>query len=656
MGNEITIIEACEFSDNIGNMLFSFNSNVKIELNTFFNNTAFRSIYFFWYSEVTMQNSDVYLNHHGLRNSVAHFQRSNVIIKGSKFSFNGSPSLPTTVLGFRNSMLSVIDTSEFKQNMGTVVLSTQSRIEISASVFDNNTEDGFLNLLEQGMVLGSNDGTVILNDCNFTNNNAPVIVVLNSIVESNNSLLITNNSAESGNAIIHFDNSEFIGHRSGSITVSNNLRSLLAFTSNISFMGNVEFINNQQPQNNQDNSLQEGGAITLVQSSLFLDHDGTCMLEHNQAENGGAMVSIDSNIYMSGNVTVVANGNGGVYLTDSELICQEKSYFTLLHNTATHKGGGVHAISSFVKASSVLKAAKVDTAILNFTYNAAENGGGLSLEANARLIVLKYGHGDFLSGHILTYNKSDTILFSANHAMYGGTVYVDDVINSGMCTINPKTECFFQVLAYIQGLYNQVSALTIPNITVDDVRENLEPMSLYFMENNASVSGSTLYGGLLDRCAVSHFAEVCTKYEADVGDGITYLMQVSSITDVSISSPPVKLCLCMDNEHDCTHNGLIEVKKGGTFTVSLTSIDQINHPVNGLIHASLNFAESAVASGQATREIPAKCTNLKFNVFSPHSTEQLTLYALDGPCKDADLSKISIDINFLPCSCLIGLQ
>ena len=134
------------------------------------------------------------------------------------------------------------------------------------------------------------------------------------------------------------------------------------------------------------------------------------------------------------------------------------------------------------------------------------------------------------------------------------------------------------------------------------------------------------------------------------------LMQISNIMNMSISSRPVKVCLCIDNEYNCTHQRRIEVKKGETFTISLASIDEINHPVNGLIHASLNFAGSAVASGQATREIPAKCTNLTFNVFSPHSSEQLTLHALDRPCKDANLSKISVDINFLPYSCLIGLQ
>ena len=305
-------------------------------------------------------------------------------------------------------------------------------------MFDNNTEAGFLGILKQGMVLGSSNGTIILNNCNFTNNNAPVIVVLNSIVEHYNSLLIVNNSAEGGNAIIHFDNSEFIGHHSENAIVSNNLRSLLAFTSNVTFMGNVKFVNNQQLlHTTQDNSLIEGGAMTLVQSSLFLD--GTCRLERNHAETGGAIVSVDSNIYVSGNITIAHNtanrNGGGVYLTDSELMCLDKSTFTLLNNTATHKGGGIHVISSFVMARSVLKATQIDTAILNFTNNVAENGGGLSLEANARLVVLRYELGDILFGRTtFTYNQSDTIIiFSDNSAGYGGAVYVDDDTNSGTC-------------------------------------------------------------------------------------------------------------------------------------------------------------------------------------------------------------------------------
>ena len=443
----------------------------------------------------------------------------------------------------------------------------------------------------------------------------------------------------------------------------------MAFSSNITFSGYTRFSHNRDQQRQIitviDNNLQKGGAITLVQSNLFLD--GTCMLEYNQAENGGAILSIESKLYVRGNLTIAHNtasrNGGGVQLTESEVKCLSGNTFLLVNNTAKHKGGGIHAISSYIKAYSNLKLTEmnVDTAVINFTNNTAQRGGGLSLEANAKLVILKYEDGEILLSDSTyrhyTYNQSYTMIFLGNSANYGGAIYVNDDTNSGTCTNDSKTDCFFQSLAHISGLYRLSET---SSTSINYARNILKTESLYFSKNSASISGSTLYGGLLDRCAVNQFSEVHILYNQeyrDGGNGITYLKHVSTIENASISSRPVKVCLCMDNnKHNCTHDGRIEVKKGETFNVSLASIDQINHPVDGLIHASLNFTESAVASGQATREIPAKCTNLKFNVFSPHSTEKLTLYALDGPCRDVNLSKISIDINFLPCSCLIGLQ
>ena len=105
-----------------------------------------------------------------------------------------------------------------------------------------------------------------------------------------------NNSAENEFAIIQLYNSEFFGHHSGNAMISNNMRSLMAFNSNVTFMGNVKFLNNQQLRNAR--SLQEGGAITLVQSNAFFD--GKCNIEHNHAENGGAILSIESNLYVTG--------------------------------------------------------------------------------------------------------------------------------------------------------------------------------------------------------------------------------------------------------------------------------------------------------------------------------------------------------------------
>ncbi len=47
---------------------------------------------------------------------------------------------------------------------------------------------------------------------------------------------------------------------------------------------------------------------------------------------------------------------------------------------------------------------------------------------------------------------------------------------------------------------------------------------------------------------------------------------------------------------------------------------------------------------------------MTFNAVSSYNSESLTLYASNGPCRDADLSRPTIEIHFLPCSCLIGLQ
>ena len=79
--------------------------------------------------------------------------------------------------------------------------------------------------------------------------------------------------------------------------------------------------------------------------------------------------------------------------------------------------------------------------------------------------------------------------------------------------------------------------------------------------------------------------------------------------------------------------------KGETFTVQIVATDQLKHTIsNSIVHCSPKSAESGLDEGQLTQQtIGDNCTDLEFNVYSPHSTEQLQLYA-DGPCKDANMS------------------
>ena len=328
---------------------------------------------------------------------------------------------------------------------GGVLRSTRSNITVEESEFHNNSAT------REGGVLRSYSSSIItIGGSIFTENSSPIGAAIyssgSSRIQRHNYLSIDNNWVERY-VVIYLSDSDFIGHGSENITFSNNLGSLVAFNSNITFMGYARFVDNQPPQTTTGN-FQEGGAITLFQSNVFFH--GISNLEHNHAESGGAILSTESKLYVNGNVTIAHNAatknGGGVYLLTSELNCERMSNCVLFNNSAVLKGGGLHAISSSVKATSALIRAHYTGTRINFTKNVAKRGGGLSLEGNAKLYVLKYNK---------IYNSEDydanTTLFTANKADYGGAVYVDDDANSGTCASEPKTECFFQVLAIYSG-------------------------------------------------------------------------------------------------------------------------------------------------------------------------------------------------------------
>ena len=645
-------IEESEFRDNSakwGGVSCSTSSNIAIEDIEFHNNNAtYGGVLYSFISNITIEKSDFHNNNVTYEGGVLHFSSSNITIEKSKFHSNAATY--GGVLYSSNINIMTIERSGFHNNSATyggVLNFYNSNITIEESDFHNN------NATREGGVQYSYSSNITIGGSIFTKNGSPIGAVMyisgSSRIQHHNYLSIDNNWADRY-AVIYLSDSDFIGYGSENVTFSSNLGSLVAFNSNITFVGYARFVNNQ-PSQTATGDFQEGGAITLLQSNIFFD--GVCNLEHNRAENGGAVLSIESKLYVNGDVTITHNtatrNGGGVYLSTSELNCQQMSMIVIFNNTAVHKGGGLHAISSSVKTTSASTYRQYIGTRIIFTKNAAKRGGGLSLEANAKLYVLKYDWILYSADY-----DTNTAMFIANKADYGGAVYVDDDTNSGTCASDPKTECFFQVLAIHSRESNR-----------------LKTQSIYFSQNSANISGSTLYGGLLDRCAVSQFAEVRKKYTAYhykyIDDGITYFMNVSiptyyakkSIpitTNISVSSHPVRVCLCIDNELDCTYQSHIEVKKGETFIVSLAAVDQIGQPVNATIQTSLNFAGSGLAEGQLARKIPAECTDLEFNVVCPHKSENLTLYALDGPCKDAELSKKTIEIHFLPCSCLLGLQ
>ena len=65
---------------------------------------------------------------------------------------------------------------------------------------------------------------------------------------------------------------------------------------------------------------------------------------------------IESNLYVIGLVTIiqktVTQNGGGIYLSQSEINCQQGSTLHILNNTAEQEGGGVYAFGSSLKTAS----------------------------------------------------------------------------------------------------------------------------------------------------------------------------------------------------------------------------------------------------------------------------------------------------------------
>ena len=117
---------------------------------------------------------------------------------------------------------------------------------------------------------------------------------------------------------------------------------------------------------------------------------------------------------------------------------------------------------------------------------------------------------------------------------------------------------------------------------------------------------SNVFGGLLDRCNPSPFAEV---YESQLEipphyNGVSYLGDIANVTALdTISSLPVRICFCnSESEPDCSYQPpTIKVKKGEAFTVPLVAVDQVNHSVDANIISSLSSQDGGFSEGQQTQ-------------------------------------------------------
>ena len=430
--------------------------------------------------------------------------------------------------------------------------------------------------------------------------------------------------------------------------------SVYAYKCYINFTGNNSFleINNEQSK--------APSALYIIESTLSMD--GECVFMNNVAISGGAIHAVESRIDMYGKLNVANNtaldNGGGLYLYRSDFNCRIRSTICLVNNVAGTEGGGLHAISSAIKVTYV-RDSYSQRASLYFIGNEARDGGGVYLEANAKLLVLKEGSNRDNLTH------SSGVFFQNNLAKdCGGAVYVADETNAATCEgasdslHSDATECFIQVITVM---------------LTEEVRNNADLVGVEF-ENNSASSGALLFGGLLDRCTISPIAEINKVpvnergHFEDYGPGIMYLISITNIdsddlkSHVGIRSKSVQICFCTGNDPDCSYQPPTKnVAYGEEFSVSLVAVDQVNHTVaNVSIYSSMESSMNWLSRGQIVQNTSESCTELTFSILSSGNIsipyyDKLHLSA-DGPCKSAEHSKRTVSIHLQPCVCSVGFE
>ena len=639
------IVDNCSFKNNEagdnGGVVYAFyNSNVTID-NSFFNNNKAGDdggvVRVYRHSNI-IQNVCIFFNNTANEGGVVYVRDASFTDLGSMYS-NNTANSNGGVISLKGGDIQVTASKFVNNSAGnsggvlyTPVYWSNHHITFDGIFFHNNKA-----IINGGVIAMLANCFLIVTKSTFSYSNANRGGVI--YLQRGNNLTITyskfiHNSANSDGGVIYSDYQNCLTFDSNTLNFNRAKNNGGVFCSlihtELNIVGeNCTLIGNQAHKGGvayasesrvnvyseyllmaNNTAVDTGGTLCLSKANLTF-FNGKSTLIGNQANVGGAIYASKSKILTKIHSLTNLNANsairngGALYLSMSNLKVQGNSSYT--GNKGTKKGGGLHAASSSI----------IIEGTLHFINNEAENGGGISLETNTKL-------RGTLSGN----NAVNFVSNRASH--YGGALYVNDETSPDMCAGVPTqnatstTECFADVF-------------------------------INFSDNSAGVSGSNLFGGLLDRCTVH--AEHSQGTQMDKS-GVTNFQRLSNISESqldTISSHPVRVCFCKDSQPDCDYQPVsIQVDRGKTFSIELIAYDQVNYTANATIHCSLNSSAGGLGEDQAIQHVSEACTELQFNLFSPLDSEDLLL-SMSSPCNVTGITKRSITIE-ITCTCPIGFQ
>ncbi len=346
-----------------------------------------------------------------------------------------------------------------------------------------------------------------------------------------------------------------------------------------------------------------GGAIFVSEGNVTIY--GDTRMTGNFAQYGGGIAMVESTLDLDGTCTIHRNGagfGGGIYAQESFI--QLTNTTSLSSNAATY-GGGIYALR----------------AVLLFEGNPCFVDNSATMDGGALLLV---------SDSSCSFSSNTIVDFVGNSAeKQGGAIKADDLNPLTYCTESTlafQTQCFFRVPPLRQYSGH-------PNITLN------------FYNNSAAEGGGDIFGGSIDNCEMP-YVTTDNLTSGQVFD----LIKNKSVTSLDITSVPLQICNCENDQMNC-NNPLLRkaVYPGGTVQVSVVVLGQRGGITVDDVRLYLPpQSEIEVEPSQITQRTNRKCTTLKYTIRSSavNKTHNKLLIPVHGPCPRVF---VNVSLQILPC-------
>ena len=375
--------------------------------------------------------------------------------------------------------------------------------------------------------------------------------------------------------------------------------------------GSILFLNNS--------AIGVGGAVFIGDGySLF---SGNIFMIENTADSGGSMAITGGKHKLFGNISFINNSAiyyGGAMFQTRGISTFSQNIISFINNTAVI--GGAMAVARLSDTDTVLNF----TGFSRFEGNSAQQGGAMAFFSGSSKLML---------------NDPLQMTFVDNHAeLTGGAIFFrDDIISNSQCLkqefIDYREECFIELSS----------------------ESNIH---LNFSRNTAGEAGAVIYGGSLDVCKLYTGGGVKDNC-GNIINGIysfdppTIIRNISDITSdesmtSDISSDPLQACICYgDDQLECDRYE-VETVTGREFTLRAVVVGQDKGVVSSSVRISLdnNVQVDATQRVQGTGK---QCTMITYRLFGRVNMTTVTLFPDNSICRGIGMSRMELDVTFLPC-------